>query len=320
MTYEGVLREARSLILEAWCRTLDEYPASDKENFFDAGGNSVLLVRLQRELAKSLGAKIPLKSIHQAPTVEGLLKSLSDLEVLLVKPVSGRLDLYCLPYAGCSARMFDSWRGRLPKSVNLMPLELPGRGSRSAEPAIDNLPGLLRDLSDALGDRDGEFAVFGHCFGALVAYELIRFRRSRDLSQPRHLIVSASRAPHVATPEERTHDLPFEELTERLRRRGGTPTELLENDELMELYLPTLRADYTIYDRYRFVEDGPLECPVLALYGEDDVEADQAGMEPWRGYSTGLFAIESVAGGHFFVQTSEAAVVEKICRQIGVSR
>ncbi|WP_250404481.1 thioesterase II family protein [Streptomyces cellostaticus] len=321
MTYEAVTKETRTLVVQAWYRTLEEYPADDRENFFEAGGNSVLLVQLQSELTESLGGvRVPLKDIRRAPTVEGLLKSISELGASPEERVPGRLDLYCLPYAGCSARVFDSWRGWLPESVRLMPLELPGRGSRSAEPAIDSLPLLLQDLSSALGDRDGEFAVFGHCFGALIANELIRFRRSRSLSQPRHLVVSACRAPHLATPEERTHDLPFGELKERLRQQGGTPAELLENDELMELYVPTLRADYSIYDHYRVSDDGPLECPVLALYGEDDAEADRAGMEQWRGYSTGPFAIEPVAGGHFFAQTSEAAVVEKVCRWLGVPR
>ncbi|WP_250405124.1 alpha/beta fold hydrolase [Streptomyces cellostaticus] len=320
MTRESVLREARSLVVEAWHRTLEEYPADDRENFFDAGGNSVLLVRLQRELTASLGVKIPLKDIHRSPSVEGLVMSLSELAESPWAPKSARVDLYCLPYAGCSARMFDSWRDMLPQSIRLRPLELPGRGSRGAEQAIDDLPSLLRDLSASLGNRDGEFALFGHCFGALIAHELIRFRRSQGLSQPRHLIVSASRAPHLATPEEQTHDLPFDELRERLREQGVTPAELLENDELMELYVPVLRADYKIYDLYHFVDDGPLECPVLALYGEDDEEADRAGMEPWRGCSTGPFTIEPVPGDHFFVQTEPEGVVEEICRQLGVSR
>ncbi|MDQ1024735.1 medium-chain acyl-[acyl-carrier-protein] hydrolase [Streptomyces umbrinus] len=320
MTEEGAVGAVRSLIARAWYRTLEEYPTDDQENFFDAGGNSVLLVQIQRELTEALGVKIPLRGIHLAPSVEGLLKTISELAPSPSRPTSGQIDLYCLPYAGCSARMFDAWRNLLPGPMNLVPLELPGRGSRGAERAINNLPDLLQDLSRILGDRDGEFAIFGHCFGALVANELIRFRQSQGLSQPRHLIVSASPAPHLATPEEQTHDLPFDELRERLRLQGATPTELLENDELMELYAPTLRADYTIYDHYRFVGDGRLECPVLALYGEDDTTANRAGMEPWRDYTTGPFAIELVAGGHFFVQTAEETVVEKICRQLGVSR
>ncbi|MFD4257578.1 condensation domain-containing protein [Streptomyces sp. NPDC058534] len=63
----------RDAIVQAWRTVLESDPASDDENFFDAGGNSILLVVLQRELSKRLGFRVPLRMISGAPTVSGLM-------------------------------------------------------------------------------------------------------------------------------------------------------------------------------------------------------------------------------------------------------
>ncbi|SEG94202.1 HxxPF-repeated domain-containing protein [Actinacidiphila yanglinensis] len=65
-------RTRRELVVEAWRAVLEVEPAGDDEDFFDAGGNSILLVMLQRELSERLGHRVPLSRISADPTLAGL--------------------------------------------------------------------------------------------------------------------------------------------------------------------------------------------------------------------------------------------------------
>lgn len=60
------------MVVRAWRAVLESDPVDDEESFFDAGGNSILLVLLQRELSRQLGRRVPLREISAAPTVAGL--------------------------------------------------------------------------------------------------------------------------------------------------------------------------------------------------------------------------------------------------------
>ncbi|MBM7442873.1 thioesterase II family protein [Streptomyces sp. HB132] len=311
----------RAAVLQAWRDTLEAEPASDDENFFEAGGNSILAVALQRRLVKALGRAVPLRQIHEHPTVAGLLGiSTAGLPSGRERTAGGSpaLTLYCLPYAGASARMYADWDSRMPSSVTVKPLELPGRGARWSEPALTGMAALLEDLAGAMDEaRHTPYALFGHSFGGVLAFELTRHLTDRGFPASRRLLVSACPAPHEATPVETNHDLSDEEFTERLRKLRGTPEELLENEELMELYLPTIRADYTILDHYRAPRITPLNCPVSVFHGADDQDVPEASVGEWAQYSNGSFAAEEITGDHFFLRDSEDELLAKLALHLG---
>ncbi|MEU9730616.1 alpha/beta fold hydrolase [Streptomyces sp. NPDC048002] len=309
-------RTYRDIISEAWLKTLEIQFAHDDQNFFDAGGNSILLVQMQRSLTAGLGFKVPLQEIFQHPTITDLARR---LEVLMSfsAPVGGqRFNLYCLPYAGCSARVFEGWKAYAPEFLNILPVELPGRGSRCTDNPISDLSGLLDDLSSAI-DADGRvpYGIFGHSFGAIIAYELGRRMVSDGRPKPSTLVVSACRPPHLATPEVPIFDRPDRDFRKRLLEIRGTPPELLENDELMELYIPVIRADYSILDNYRPTSPAGIGCPIVALYGGADEEADGAVMEQWSAYTQSSFVKYEVSGDHFFLHSAEQEIVSRIASE-----
>ncbi|WP_335936140.1 non-ribosomal peptide synthetase [Streptomyces sp. PTD5-9] len=55
-----------------WEELLGAPPASADQNFFDAGGHSLLAVRLANRLAATAGRRVPLRRILGAPTVTGI--------------------------------------------------------------------------------------------------------------------------------------------------------------------------------------------------------------------------------------------------------
>ncbi|MFI5727010.1 alpha/beta fold hydrolase [Streptomyces cyaneofuscatus] len=313
-------RACREAVLQAWRDTLERAPESDEQNFFEAGGNSILAVQLQRRLAGALGRRVSLKEIHENPTVLGLLGLRAPRgrqhPVGDVSPAPV-LNLYCLPYAGSSARIYAPWQDELPSWVTLVPLELPGRGARWSESAKSDLSELLDDLARRVEQAGhAPYAIFGHSFGGVLAFELARHLRMRGFPAPRRLLVSGCPAPHLAVPDESSHDLPTEEFVHRLRQLSGTPEELLENDELMELYIPVIRADYTILDHYKPSRAEPLGCGITAFYGRDDEDADRAAVEAWDPYSDRDFAVEEIAGDHFFLRDSRSELLEGVTRYL----
>ncbi|HLG62383.1 MAG TPA: thioesterase domain-containing protein, partial [Ktedonosporobacter sp.] len=98
------------------------------------------------------------------------------------------------------------------------------------------------------------------------------FELARSLRQQRHahagpvqVFVSAQRAPHLPDPEPPVHALPDNEFIEELRHLNGTPTEILQNAEVLELTLPLLRADFAICETYHYVPGEPLHSQTELL-------------------------------------------------------
>ncbi|WSA79988.1 alpha/beta fold hydrolase [Streptomyces sp. NBC_01799] len=314
-------RTHREAVFEAWQQTLEIDSAREDENFFDAGGNSILLVQLQRSLTARLGFKIPLQEIFHHPTIGELTRRVEALTPAPAPAEQQELNLYCLPYAGCSARVYDTWKAGVPEFLNVIPVELPGRGSRCTDRPVSNLPELLDDLSAAI-DADGNvpYALFGHSFGAILAYELGKKLILDGRPGPRSLMVSACRPPHLATPEVSVFDRPDRDFRNRLLELRGTPPELLENEELMELYIPVIRADYSILDNYQPGDSVDIGCPILALYGSADDDAGRVVTEQWGAYTRASFSAHEIPGNHFFVHSAEEEIVGRIGAHLAAVR
>src|SRR5215475_13946246 len=113
------------------------------------------------------------------------------------------MRLFCFHYAGGSAQIFHSWPRRLPPSVEMGAIQLPGRGHRLSEPHIKRMAPLSRIIAQELLPYLGKpFVFFGHSLGALLCFETARSLRRENRPQPVHLFVSATEAPHRRRQEE----------------------------------------------------------------------------------------------------------------------
>jgi medium-chain acyl-[acyl-carrier-protein] hydrolase len=227
------------------------------------------------------------------------------------------IRLFCFPYAGGGASVFRSWADGLPDWVEICPVQLPGRESRFREPAFTRLGPLVEALAGALQSRlDRPFAFFGHSLGALVAFELARRLGGDGAPQPAYLFISGCPAPQVFSRQTRVHALPDAELREELRGLNGTPAAVLANNELMELLLPTLRADFSLCETYTFVPGPRLTCPVSAWGGLSDETVHLRDLNAWRGQTTGPFHLRMLPGDHFFIQHSRPLLLEMVARDL----
>ena len=228
-----------------------------------------------------------------------------------------RLRLFCFPYAGKGALIYKAWAARLPAAIELYPVELPGRGQRFKEPLYTDIGSLVRDLTPAVIPLlDLPFAFFGHSLGSIVSFELAqRIRREID-REPAHLFVSGRRAPQVIREETHTYNLPDDEFINELKRLNGTPREVLEHPELMQLMMVTLRADFQISETYERSNSSPLDCPVTAFGGLEDDEVPAEHIEAWRQETTGPFKSYMLPGDHFFLHSAESALLQIISREL----
>ena len=235
-----------------------------------------------------------------------------------------RLRLVCFPHAGVGASVYRPWKDGLPGGVEGLAVQLPGREGRLREGALSNLTQIVEGVSRALDLLSPEVAMafFGHSMGALVAYATACHRRRVGRPGPVHLFVSGLRAPHRRDTKPPIHRLADEAFVEQVQARwDGIPAGVLAEPELLELVLPTLRADITVVETRDHSAEGPLECPISCYGGLADPSTSREELEAWEMHAARGFTLRMFEGDHFFVQSSRpailAAVGEDLRRSMG---
>jgi medium-chain acyl-[acyl-carrier-protein] hydrolase len=235
---------------------------------------------------------------------------------LKLDDTSARLRLFCLPYAGGSSQIYRDWGRQLPAWVQVVPLQPPGRGSRLREPVMRDVRALAAAAAEAVAPLiDRPWVVFGHSLGAKVGFELVRLLARRHEAPVLRLFASASRAPQIPRRPPPTHDLPAAAFLAELGRLSGTPPEILADAGLMDLLMPVLRAEFAASQTYLDTGEDRLPCPVTALGGiDDEIGADD--ILAWRDRSAEGFDFRQLPGGHLFLQTQQAAVLDLVRRTL----
>src|SRR5215471_3592490 len=164
-----------------------------------------------------------------------------------------RIRLFCFPYAGGSSAIFRRWPDYLPVDIEVIAVELPGRGGRLKEPPFCRLSDLIASLVAPISQLlDVPYVFFGHSMGATIAFELTRALRRSKVGEPERLFVSGRAAPDILDSERLTYDLPDADLIGELQKLNGTPPEVLSHVELMQMMLPVIRADFELVETYRY--------------------------------------------------------------------
>ncbi|MFJ8035274.1 thioesterase II family protein [Streptomyces sp. NPDC096032] len=215
----------------------------------------------------------------------------------------GELQLVCFPHAGGAASAYVGLSRALAPDIDVVSVQYPGRQDRRLEPALTSLPHLARAVAEELARAPRRpYAFFGHSMGAVVAYETARVLAEFDLAAPRHLILSGRGAP---SPEPRAGDRLAGDaaLISEIRRLGGTGSRVLNDPELMEMVLPTLRADYGALGLYRWEPGPPLDIPLTAMVGTADPIVTVDDVHGWLAHSTRPGELLTFPGGHFYLDT-----------------
>jgi medium-chain acyl-[acyl-carrier-protein] hydrolase len=222
------------------------------------------------------------------------------------------LRLVCLPHAGGGAGAFNGWRRYLPSKIGLVPLSLRGRDDHRAGSRLDvraYVDALLEDI-EPLGD--GPLALYGHSLGAVMAFELARALRRAGRRLPVILFVSGRRAPDRPLRDPMLCELPDAQLLRRVGLMGGTAARVLAKPAWSQRLLATLRGELEISDRYRYDDEPPLACPIIAFIGADDPAVPWSDWEAWRRHTSIRFAGYVLPGRHIFAPSEQRLVVSHV--------
>lgn len=236
-----------------------------------------------------------------------------------VRPApNATLRLFCLPHAGGAASSFRTWRDRLPDAISVWAVQPPGREARFAERVHESVDELVEALLPVLREHlePLPFAFFGHSLGALVACAVTRRLEGEGGPLPRRLLVSGSRAPHVAGVRPPLHALSDEAFLAGMAELDGMPREVLASRELMELLLPLLRAEMRMSEQYLLPLGAPLGVPISAFGGTQDPEVPVESLLAWREVTRGEFRSRLFPGGHFYLRSEEASLLAAIREEL----
>ncbi|MCE2595214.1 alpha/beta fold hydrolase [Motilimonas cestriensis] len=231
--------------------------------------------------------------------------------------VNPKLRLFCLSYAGGSSATYSPFADQLPNEVELVAVQLPGRGIRLSEAPYTNLSQLVVDLSKQMQPLlEVPYVVMGHSFGSRLGYELVQHFRMLQWPLPLHFIASGSKAPHYKNTDSPIHQLPEAAFIEKLRSFGGTPDEILNNADFMEMLLPMLRADFAMVETHQSEIRPALDCDLSMFGGVNDEGVPQDKLLDWQLHFSGHISETLFEGGHFFIETHKALVIKSVKEKV----
>ncbi len=226
---------------------------------------------------------------------------------------SAHKRLFCFSHAGGWPWEFRGWPAGLA-DVEVHAICLPGRGHRANQPAatsLDELATTLRTVMLPLLDKP--YALFGHSFGALLAFEVAGELERHAAPAPRRVFISGSAVPRTHAARAPLHVLPDAELLESIRALRATADPALEDPGIQAVTLALVRADLKLAELHHS-RTAPLSAPITAFFGSADTSAPRDVVAEWRNHTRGSFELHGFAGDHFFVQAQTTHVLTAVQR------
>jgi len=219
-----------------------------------------------------------------------------------------KVDLFCLHYAGGSSAVFRDWDNLFPDWIAIRPVELPGRGSRILEQPLSDIKTLITNLEDAIKDEiTRPWALFGHSLGAALGYKICQ--NLQKTLPALAFFPSGRHAPTLHDPAPKRGALSDDKLIEEVRSLGGSPEEVLQNKELMDLLLPMIRSDFILSETIQKTDSLlSLDCYVHVFAGSHDAEVPIKTLSQWQDSCSKEISIDILEGNHFFLHENSSII------------
>lgn len=226
-----------------------------------------------------------------------------------------KVRMFCFPYAGGSSVIYSKWKKHLDDNIELIPVELAGRGRRMSESFYDSMSQAVDDIYNIINPliKQGDYAFFGHSMGTIIAFELCRKIMDKGERQPLHLFVSGRYPPDLKAESKFLSRLPDNEFFQEILSLGGTNGEIFQSKELRDIFVPILKADYRIIEGYSYISsDKKFDYGITAFTGNDDPEVSYSEIKEWEKHTTAQTLFYEFEGNHFFINGKIAEITEII--------
>ncbi len=215
--------------------------------------------------------------------------------------------LFCFPHGGGGAQAYRAWSDVLPDCIEVVAIQPPGRGTRLREPAITDMTAMVREAAEAIqAEIDGPYAIFGHSVGALIAFEVARELSARGLPDPIRVFLSGYAGPAAHDEADRAgpHLASDDELFSFLGNLGQSAVNSEMPDELRDMVLASVRADFKLAATHQLPETPKLNAPVSLLGGMADSTVPPSALQSWTAFIASAPDVQLLPGGHFYPETN----------------
>jgi amino acid adenylation domain-containing protein len=173
-------------LIKIWAAVLGKDSIGIRDNFFDLGGHSLLAARLMHRIEQTLGQRLPLAALLQAPTVEQLAKQLrqegwsaSWSSLVAIQPEGSRVPFFCVHGVGGNVLGFRDLARHLGNDQPFYALQ--PQGLDGTRPCLTSIPEMaeryIREIRRV--QPEGPYRIGGYSFGGLVAYEMAQQLRAQ---------------------------------------------------------------------------------------------------------------------------------------------
>lgn len=224
-----------------------------------------------------------------------------------------RVKIFAFPYAMGGASSYAGLKERFTKTeIQIIPLDYPGHEARYLDDLQYSMQDIAMDIYQKISaELDEEYCLLGYSMGGTICYELYQIIKGKGRRLPLHIFLLA--ADHPGAPPDYTdcENMTSKRVRDIFSEMGSTPDEILQNDDMIELFLPIVEADLVATEKYVPTKKYRLECGVTLFRGtgEKNNEATLAG---WNALLCSPCDYHIMDGGHFFMFDSDA-VMDKVC-------
>jgi len=327
--------------------------------------DSIVGVELVTILNGELGFSVSIEFVTQGPTIQALVEELLQLFLgqhniepeknesatvefgysmqpslwfagcQIVKTAS--FHLFCLPYGGAGASVYQHWQSKMPADIAVVPIQLPGREGRIKEKLFDNINELVEILEKVLQEELSiPYAFYGHSAGALIAFRLACKLQNNPIygKNLKHLLVGGCSAPQCMPNPlyqkilGKLHSIEWyglpkidnlksysyqelETLFKIIMETAGVQSSNIQNKDFIKTFVPLLIADLSIVGTYVNRKEDMLNIPITVFHGRYDDKVNEDEIKLWQRSTTGIFTFHLLDGDHFFLhgdQTQEQLI------------
>jgi surfactin synthase thioesterase subunit len=224
--------------------------------------------------------------------------------------------LLTLPFGGGNESSYARLREMLNPRIDMMSFEIAGHGKRMREPLAKNLHVIVEDILHQFRPKiKGPFAIFGHSMGAYLGHLLTHRLMDENLPLPKHLLLSSKIAPSMHKSRKRSL-YTDEEFVVHLKDLKGMPDAILNDAEMLSIFLPIIRADFEALDNYRYQRRAPYPVPLTVMAGTRE-NVPEENIQKWAAETNSSFRNERFEGDHFWIFDKARGLCDLINETLG---
>ncbi|MGZ4163471.1 MAG: thioesterase II family protein [Tumebacillaceae bacterium] len=217
-------------------------------------------------------------------------------------------NLICFPHSGAFSTAFRPISQFVSADWGVIAIDPPGHGTNRTK-LLEDIQQMVDLYEQALEPRfSTPFVLFGHSLGGLVVYLLAQRLEKRGI-RPDAVIISACKPPHL--PRKQVTHFNEQEFLEYIISLGGISRELAQHQELLDLFMPVIRADFKSIETFDHTDHTLLESPVYVFSADEDHAATHEDSQGWTKWAKHV-EFHTFTGGHMFLMSEAEAVARKV--------